>query len=138
MATKKKDRETDSSQETTSRSDGGASSAAKGTKAPQNSNRTERDSKLQAKPQPKEKKKDGPGWLEGINNARQFLREVRIEFYKISWPDRLQVVRETYSVLVLVTLITVTVLAFDWFLSSAIFGPLEHFARMHGGGVGHG
>jgi hypothetical protein len=37
-----------------------------------------------------------------------------------------------------VAVITVTVLAFDWALSHAIFMPLESWARLHGGGFGHG
>jgi preprotein translocase SecE subunit len=73
-----------------------------------------------------------------IGHARQFLKEVSIEFNKITWPGRAQVIQETYSVLFLVTIITLMVLSFDWFLGKAIFGPLEYWARLHGGGVGHG
>ena len=71
-----------------------------------------------------------------ITEARQFLKEVIIEFRKISWPEPRTVVRETWSVLFLVALITVMVLAFDWVLANAVFTPLEHFARLHGGGIG--
>lgn len=74
----------------------------------------------------------------GIGTARQFLKEVAVEFNKITWPGRTQVIQETYSVLFLVTIITLMVLAFDWFLGRAIFGPLEYWARLHGGGVGRG
>lgn len=70
--------------------------------------------------------------------ALQFAKEVLLEFRKISWPDRRQVFRETLSVLFLVAFITLLVLGFDWFLSKLVFGPLEHFARLHGGGVGRG
>jgi len=85
------------------------------------------------------KKKDEESALsESLKDIRQFLKEVAIEFKKISWPDRSQVVRETYSVLFLVTIITVMVLGFDWVLGHAVFGPLEHWARLHGGGVGRG
>ncbi len=73
---------------------------------------------------------------ESIKDIRQFLNEVAIEFRKITWPARRQVTQETYSVLFLVTLITLMVLGFDWFLGKGIFGPLEHFARQHGGGIG--
>ncbi len=66
--------------------------------------------------------------------AAQFLREVGIEHHKITWPDRNQIFRETWSVLVLVASITVVVLFFDWVLGQAIFGPLEHFARIYGAG----
>jgi preprotein translocase SecE subunit len=67
----------------------------------------------------------------------QFLKEVGIERRKISWPQREQVVRETMSVLFLVAAITLLVLSYDWVLGWA-FGGLEHFARLHGGGVGKG
>lgn len=84
----------------------------------------------------RKKKEDGePGTLKEV---LQFIKEVRIEFFKISWPELPQVVRETLSVLVLVAIITLMVLGFDWFLAHAIFGPLEHWARLHGGGVGPG
>lgn len=85
----------------------------------------------------KSKKKEEDSELsESIKDIRQFLKEVVIEFRKITWPGRRQVIQETYSVLFLVTLITLMVLGFDWFLGKGIFGPLEHFARLHGGGVG--
>jgi preprotein translocase SecE subunit len=69
-----------------------------------------------------------------FTSVAQFLREVAIEHHKITWPDRAQVIRETRSVLVLVAFITLVVLAFDWVLGQAVFGPLEHFARLHGAG----
>jgi len=69
-----------------------------------------------------------------FTETAQFLREVAIEHRKIAWPDRAQIVRETWSVLVLVFCITVVVLAFDWVLGQAVFGPLEHFARLYGAG----
>lgn len=71
-----------------------------------------------------------------FTESRQFLKEVAIEFRKISWPEFRQVVRETWSVLFLVAIITLMVLGFDWVLSHFVFGPLEHFARIHGGGIG--
>jgi preprotein translocase SecE subunit len=71
-----------------------------------------------------------------FTEAAQFLREVAIEHRKITWPERPQIIRETWSVLVLVACITVLVLAFDWVLGQAIFGPLEHFARLYGAGRG--
>ena len=73
-----------------------------------------------------------------LSQIRQFFSEVATEFRKITWPPFNKVVRETWSVLFLVAVITLMVLGFDWFLGHAIFGPLEHFARMHGGGVGSG
>ncbi len=78
------------------------------------------------------KKKDDEG--KGlISDSKQFLKEVFIEFRKITWPDRAQVIKETWSVLFLVTAITLMVLGFDWFLGHAVFGPIEHFAKTHHG-----
>ncbi|MBS1952793.1 MAG: preprotein translocase subunit SecE [Cyanobacteria bacterium SZAS-4] len=71
-----------------------------------------------------------------ITELRQFIKEVVVEFRKISWPEFRQVVRETWSVLFLVAVITLMVLGFDWVLGNVIFGPLEHFAKLHGGGIG--
>jgi preprotein translocase SecE subunit len=90
--------------------------------------------------QAKQIKKDtsGSSLFAGIASARQFLKEVAIEFNKITWPGRTQVIQETYSVLFLVTIITLMVLSFDWVLGKAVFGPLEYWARLHGGGVGRG
>ncbi len=73
---------------------------------------------------------------ESLKDIRQFLKDVVVEFTKITWPTRTQVMQETWSVLFLVALITLLVLGFDWFLAHAVFGPLEHWARLHGGGVG--
>jgi len=69
-----------------------------------------------------------------LTESAQFLKEVAIEHRKITWPERAQILRETWSVLVLVACITVVVLAFDWILGQAIFGPLEHLARVYGPG----
>lgn len=66
----------------------------------------------------------------------KFLADTLVELRKISWPDRPQVIRETIAVILLVCLITVTVLAFDWVVAKAIFEPLDHFARSVGGGIG--
>jgi preprotein translocase SecE subunit len=68
----------------------------------------------------------------------QLVKEVVIEFRKISWPGSKEVIQATWSVLALVAIITLLVLGFDWLLGHAFFSPLEHFARMHGGGVGSG
>jgi preprotein translocase subunit SecE len=73
-----------------------------------------------------------------IGGAGQFLKEVAIEHRKITWPERKQVVRETWSVLVLVAAITLVVLGIDWVLGNVIFGPIEHWARLHGAGLGRG
>jgi preprotein translocase SecE subunit len=68
----------------------------------------------------------------------QFLKEVAIEHSKITWPDNRQVARETWSVIVLVSALTVIVLGVDWILGNAIFGPIEHWAKLYGAGLGRG
>jgi len=83
-------------------------------------------------------KEESRSLIESIGDARQFLREVWIEFNKITWPGRQQIIQETCSVLFLVTAITLMVLAFDWCVGHGVFGPLEHWARLHGGGIGKG
>ena len=91
-------------------------------------------------PMNKENSKDAKkkGLADTVGNILQFLKEVNIERRKISWPGRDQVIRETWSVLFLVAIITGLVLGFDWLLGHLIFGPLEHWARLHGGGIGRG
>lgn len=74
----------------------------------------------------------------GIGQAVQFGKEVLVEFRKVTWPERRQVIRETFSVLFLVAAITLMVLGFDWVLSHLVFNPIESWARMHGGGIGRG
>ena len=86
----------------------------------------------------KVKKNDDFVLGESITNVRQFLKEVVIEFKKITWPGRAQVIQETWSVLFLVAIITVMVWGFDRVVSFAVFGPLDHWAKLHGGGVGRG
>jgi preprotein translocase SecE subunit len=74
---------------------------------------------------------EAKGPVASIQRAQQFFKEVLIEFKKISWPDRAQVMRETWSVLLLVTIITVLVLGFDAFLSKLVFGPIDQWIRTH-------
>ena len=64
-----------------------------------------------------------------------FLQDVLGEFRKISWPGSKESVQATWSVLALVAVITLLVLGFDWVLGHFIFGPLDHWARVHGGGI---
>jgi preprotein translocase SecE subunit len=81
-----------------------------------------------------------PGRKDAAGNSQnlpQFLREVVIEFKKITWPDGKEVMQATWSVLALVAIITLLVLGFDWLLAHAFFQPLEHWARIHGSGLGH-
>ncbi len=68
-----------------------------------------------------------------ITDFIKFLKEVRNEIKKISWPERGQVFKETWSVVVLVTLITFLVLGYDYVLGHFVFGPIEHWAKIHNG-----
>jgi len=107
-----------------------------GDKAPPAKGKGNADNGAKAAAAKNKKKEEGSELGESFKDVRQFLKEVAIEFRKITWPSRRQVVQETYSVLFLVTLITLMVLGFDWFLGKGVFGPLEHFARLQGGGIG--
>lgn len=151
MATKKKGRETDSTEtEATTGTDkdgsGGSSStkaaprepagrASRGHEAPVKK-RQDNDGGLMDEAPAKKKKEEQEegGLLETLRQYKQFLHEVYIEFGKISWPSRRQVFQETYSVLFLVTLITVMVLGFDWVIGKYVFGPLGEWTRHLGGG----
>ncbi|MBY0356701.1 MAG: preprotein translocase subunit SecE [Candidatus Obscuribacterales bacterium] len=85
------------------------------------------------------KKKDKADFTESnssIRSLHKFLLDTLIELRKITWPSRQQVIRETGSVIVLVTLITVAVLGFDYALAKVVFEPLDRFARQMGGGIG--
>lgn len=84
------------------------------------------------KPHPEGKK----GLGAQLSSLLVFLRETWIEFRKISWPSRTQVLQETWSVIVLVSLITVSVLFFDFAIARVVFEPLDKFAKKQGGGVG--
>lgn len=81
----------------------------------------------------RKKEETGP---RGLHGFIVFLSEVVVEFRKITWPGSKEVIQATWSVLALVAIITLLVLGFDWLLGHAFFGPLEHFARLHGGGIG--
>jgi preprotein translocase SecE subunit len=65
-----------------------------------------------------------------------FLKEAYFEFRKITWPDRQQVIRETWSVLVLVTIITFMVWGFDHVVARVVFDPIDRMAKSIGGGLG--
>lgn len=85
---------------------------------------------------PSKKEKDELSVSERAEGIVEFLKGVVVEFKKISWPPREQVIKETYSVIVLVALITCAVLAFDFGIAKVVFEPLDHLARTLGGGVG--
>ena len=50
----------------------------------------------------------------------EFLKEVRTEFIKISWPSREQVIREFFSVVLLVAVLTGTIFIIDKIISTCI------------------
>lgn len=139
MATKKKGQETDTTaKEASARGeDDQVGSASVSKPAAKEDKRAKSENEKESKKE-RSKDKDSVSLLQSIVNLQQFLKGVLIEFSKISWPSRGQVIQETTTVLCLVTIITVMVLAFDWFLGHAIFGPIEHWARLHGGGLGSG
>lgn len=88
-----------------------------------------------AKPKAKKEKADGEP-TNAVAHFIQFLKEVNIEARKITWPERSLVLRETWGVIVLVAVLTLLVLGFDWSVGHFVFQPLEHWARILGGGVG--
>ncbi len=54
------------------------------------------------------------GWAKG---TQSFLSEVRAEFKKISWPTRQMVITETGVVILVVTFLTLLIVALDWIFS---------------------
>jgi preprotein translocase subunit SecE len=84
----------------------------------------------------KQERRDGEP-SNAVAHFLQFLKEVNVEARKITWPERALVLRETWGVLVLVAVLTLLVLGFDWAVGHFIFQPLEHWARVLGGSVGH-
>jgi preprotein translocase SecE subunit len=85
---------------------------------------------------PEKKKVAEPGFGEQLAEFVQFLKDTTVEARRITWPSRQQVIKETWSVLVLVTMLTVAVLAFDFGIARTVFEPLDKFAKKAGGGVG--
>ena len=57
-------------------------------------------------------------------NIAEFLKEVRTEFLKISWPSKDQVTREFISVLILVSILTGVI-----FLIDKVFEVIVNFFR---------
>ncbi|MDZ4832666.1 MAG: preprotein translocase subunit SecE [Candidatus Melainabacteria bacterium] len=83
-----------------------------------------------ATPAAKKKHEEDRRSAGGINGMVNFIKEVRTEAKKITWPPRSQVMSETWSVIVMVAFITVMVLGFDYVLGNWIFGPIEHAGKM--------
>lgn len=78
----------------------------------------------------KDAKAQSGGLAGTIKEYLEFLKLTRIEYKKINWPDRRQVIQETWTVLILVTFITLLVLGYDWVLGNLVFGPLEHWIKL--------
>ena len=57
-------------------------------------------------------------------NYLEFLREVKTEFLKVTWPSKAQVTNEFFSVLVLVAILTGII-----FLIDKVFGIIAGFFR---------
>ncbi len=53
-------------------------------------------------------------------NPAKFIREVRQETAKVTWPTRKEVIQTTIMVFVMVTLIAIFFLAVDWLLGSLV------------------
>ena len=64
-----------------------------------------------------------------INNFRQYLQEVRVEFDKISWPSQKEYVGGTVGVLIIVALMTVFLGILDWLLSIGFNWLIESLPR---------
>jgi preprotein translocase subunit SecE len=136
MAAKKAEEGTKNKSASANSTDNKKRRAAKSANAGQSKQKASADSETMENAKPKSKKEEGE-LPETATHIFQFIKEVDIERRKITWPDRNQVIRETWGVLILVALLTFMVLGFDWAVAKFIFGPLEHQARLHGGGVGH-
>jgi preprotein translocase subunit SecE len=148
MATKKKGRKsTQNSKESANRKDSEGKSAGDDNKVSAGKSGVDRAAKAPKKggdsAAAKASAKDGKDKRKSsqsgfVGEIRLFINDIVVEYRKITWPVRSQVVQETYSVLVLVTLITLMVLGMDWVFAKFVFGPIEDWARYMGGGVGHG
>ena len=48
-----------------------------------------------------------------VNEIKTYLRSVRLEWSKITWPERKQVIAETFAVVAIIFLFTVAVYLID-------------------------
>ena len=55
-----------------------------------------------------------------MSDSRQFLLEVRSEYRKVTWPNQKEAVAGTIGVLVVVTVITLVLIALDLVLGQLI------------------
>jgi preprotein translocase SecE subunit len=49
-----------------------------------------------------------------VNSIMTYFKGVRVEWGKISWPERQQVFGETLFVIVIITVFTIAVYVMDW------------------------
>ena len=59
-----------------------------------------------------------------IERFKRFLREVRAEFYKISWPSRLETVGLTVLVISMLAVLTLILFVYDVAFQWVIYGLL--------------
>ena len=55
--------------------------------------------------------------LQWVENSREFLNEVQVEFKKIAWPTQKETIAGTVSVIAVVGIIAVALAGVDWLLS---------------------
>jgi len=68
---------------------------------------------------------DTPTWIENTSNSiKTYFKGVRSEWGKISWPEKRQVVAETFFVIAIVFVFTVAVYLMD-IIFKGIFGLIK-------------
>jgi len=55
--------------------------------------------------------------LQWVENSREFLNEVQVEFKKIAWPTQKETIAGTVSVIAVVGINAVALAGVDWLLS---------------------
>jgi len=59
-----------------------------------------------------------------VERVTRFLREVRSEFYKISWPSRMETIGLTVLVIAMIVVLTLILFAYDVAFQWVIYGLL--------------
>jgi len=55
--------------------------------------------------------------LQWVENSREYLNEVQVEFKKIAWPTQKETIAGTVSVIAVVGIIAVALAGVDWLLT---------------------
>jgi preprotein translocase subunit SecE len=55
-----------------------------------------------------------------INNAIQFIREVRLEALKVTWPQKNEVTTTTMVVIFMIAIMSLVLLAADFLISNGV------------------